>query len=672
MIESDIPQNIDDYKYYDIVDGIDYRLKFEGTENVVVKVGNTTLKEGTDYKISYAENANGVKDKTTSGTLLLTFIDTEKSIQASTNIKNNAGKKIQVAFKTSFAKDEKGNLLAAMGEKIENQAKLEYTNSSSDNKQVKESEKPEVHTGGVVLYKYYTLNDKKVSLAGAKFGIYASETDAKNNKNPILTAESDEKGIVRFIGLKYGGDAKDSEGNKTADGTYRYDADKASTKYWIAEIEAPVGYQKHEGTIEVIINKDSYNEEKISYQVENTKLNFDLALRKFITEVEGKEVTSRVPQVKIDNGKITYEHSKDPLTVHTDDTIVYTLRVFNEGNIDGYASEIEDDIPEHLEYLPDEETNVNYMWKMYDKDGNETTNPEEATKIKTTYLSKANGEDKLLKSFDGKNVNYQDIKVAFKVKDPGSNTTIITNHAQVSDDSDKDGKPIEDIDSKPGEWNDGEDDQDEEHVKVEYFDLSLLKFVSKVIVEEDGKEKISETGYNGHEEPEPVVKVELHKKKLNQVTVKFGYGITITNEGDIPGYATKIKDYIPEGLKFEAGDNPQWKDEGNGVISTKQLENTLLQPGESATVEVILTWINGPDNLALKTNTAEIAEDKNEYGVPDRDSTPDNKKEGEDDIDIAKVILAVSTGTVKTYFMLATGLLVIVCAGVILIKKYVI
>ena len=108
------------------------------------------------------------------------------------------------------------------------------------------------------------------------------------------------------------------------------------------------------------------------------------------------------------------------------------------------------------------------------------------------------------------------------------------------------------------------------------------------------------------------------------------------------------------------------------MISTKQLENTLLQPGESATVEVILTWINGPDNLALKTNTAEIAEDKNEYGVPDRDSIPDNKKEGEDDIDIAKVILAVSTGTVKTYFMLATGLLVIVCAGVILIKKYVI
>ena len=672
VIESDIPQNIDEYKFYDIVDNIDYRLKFEGTENVTVKIGNTKLTEGTDYKIAYTENATGVQDKTKSGTLTLTFIDIENSMNASTRLKNNAGEKIQVTFKTTFAKDENGKLLSAMGEQIENQAKLEYTNSSSDNKIVKESEKPEVHTGGVVLYKYYSVNDKKISLAGAKFGIYATENDARNNKNVMATAESDEKGIVRFIGLQYGGDAKSNSNNKTENGTYEYDANKASTKYWIAEIEAPAGYQKHEGTIEVIINKDSYNEEKIKYEVENDKLNFDLALRKFITEVEGKEITSRVPQVKIEDGKITYEHSKDPLTVHTDDTIIYTLRIFNEGDIDGYASEIEDDIPDYLEYLPDEETNVNYMWKMYDKDGNETTNPEEAVKVKTTYLSKANGTDKLLKAFDGKNINYQDVKIAFKVKDPNSNTIIITNHAQISDDSDKDGNPIEDIDSKPGEWNDGEDDQDEEHVKVEYFDLALLKFVSKVIVIEDGKENVTNTGYNGHEDPEPVVKVELHKKKLNQVTVKFGYGITITNEGDIPGYATEITDYVPEGLRFEASDNPLWTDEGNNVISTKQLENTLLQPGESKTVEVIFTWINGPENLALKTNTAEISQDKNEYGVPDRDSTPDNRKEGEDDIDIAKVILAISTGSVKTYFTLAAGLLTIVLVGVVLIKKFII
>ena len=671
VIESTLPNNIDEYKFYNIIDDIDYRLKFEGSDSVSVKIGNTTLREGTDYRISYTENPTGVQDKTKSGTLILTFIDLDNSIQASDRIKNNAGNKIKVTFNTTFAKDENGKLLAAMGEQINNQAKLEYTNTATDNKVVKETERPEVHTGGVILYKYYLANGQKISLEGAKFGIYKTEEDAKNNKNVIMTAISDEKGLVKFIGLQYGEDARDIESNKQSDETYKYDADKASTKYWVAEIEAPEGYYKYTDPIEVTISKDSYNEEKVSYEVENTKLNFDLALRKFITKVQDKDITTRIPQPKIDGGKITYDHTKDPVVVHAGDTVIYTIRVYNEGNIDGYAKEIEDNIPEYLEYLPEESTNVEYIWKMYDENGEETTDKSKAVSIRTSYLSKENGEDKLLKAFDGTTLNYKDVKVAFKVKDPNSNTTIITNKAQIFDDSDKNGDKIEDIDSKPGEWNDGEDDQDEEHVKVEYFDLALLKFVSKVIVIEDGKETISETGYNGHEDPEPVVKVDLHKKKLSDVTVKFGYGITIINEGDIPGYAKEITDYIPEGLKFEAADNPLWTDEGNNVIFTKQLENTLLQPGETATVEVILTWINDPNNMGLKTNTAEISQDKNEYDVPDRDSTPDNRKEGEDDIDIAKVILAITTGTAKTYFMLTTGLLVVVGVGIILIKKYV-
>ena len=110
-------------------------------------------------------------------------------------------------------------------------------------------------------------------------------------------------------------------------------------------------------------------------------------------------------------------------------------------------------------------------------------------------------------------------------------------------------------------------------------------------------------------------------------------------EARIEGYAKEITDYIPKGLKFLAEDNPNWKDEGNNVISTRQLENTLLKPGESAEVEVLLTWINGTDNTGLKVNTAEISEDWNKPGIPDRDSTPDNKKQGEDDIDDAPVML---------------------------------
>ena len=64
-------------------------------------------------------------------------------------------------------------------------------------------------------------------------------------------------------------------------------------------------------------------------------------------------------------------------------------------------------------------------------------------------------------------------------------------------------------------------------------------------------------------------------------------------------------------------------------------------------MQVLLTWINGQNNMGLKTNIAEISKDYNDRGVPDRDSTPDNKKDGEDDIDDAPVMLSIATGKVK-------------------------
>ena len=76
-----------------------------------------------------------------------------------------------------------------------------------------------------------------------------------------------------------------------------------------------------------------------------------------------------------------------------------------------------------------------------------------------------------------------------------------------------------------------------------------------------------------------------------------------------------------------------------------QLKDTLLKPGESAEVKVVLTWINSGTNLGIKINIAEISKDFNEYGTPDIDSTPDNDVPGEDDIDDAPVMLAVKTGS---------------------------
>ena len=419
---------------------------------------------------------------------------------------------------------------------------------------------------------------------------------------------------------------------------------------------------------------------------------FDLALRKFITKVDEKEVTTRIPEVSYNEEKeqIEYNHTKEPVEVITDNIVTYTIRIFNEGDLSGYAKEVADDIPDGLEFLPDNEINQEYRWVMYDAEGNVTQNVEEAEKIVTDYLSKEQGEARmeedstleenpnLLQAFNPEeeisetNPDYRDVKVAFRVVEPNTSDKILVNSAQIQEDENENGEPVDDIDSTPGEWNEGEDDQDKEYVKLTYFDLSLRKWVTQAIVIENGKETITQTGHTAEMDPEPVVKVELHRKKLDQVTVKFRYSIRITNEGEIAGYAKEITDYVPEGLKFTAEDNPGWTDEGNNVISTRLLENTLLQPGESAEVEVLLTWINGANNLGLKTNTAEISEDYNDKGAPDIDSTPDNKVPGEDDIDDAEVILSISTGQARIYYTLGFIVLITIGGGIFLIKRYVI
>ena len=66
-----------------------------------------------------------------------------------------------------------------------------------------------------------------------------------------------------------------------------------------------------------------------------------------------------------------------------------------------------------------------------------------------------------------------------------------------------------------------------------------------------------------------------------------------------------------------------------------------------------------------------ISKDYNEKGAPDIDSTPDNKKEGEDDIDDAPVMLSVKTGQAKVYYTLGLIVLVTIAGGIVLIKKFV-
>ena len=414
---------------------------------------------------------------------------------------------------------------------------------------------------------------------------------------------------------------------------------------------------------------------------------FDLALRKFITQVNEEAVTNRIPQVDTSkfgtigaDGKpvttMIYNHTKEPILVNTTDIVTYTIRVYNEGEVNGYATEVKDDLPEGLEFLPDNATNKEYRWQLLDKDGKVTTNVKEAVSIITDYLSKEQEKtsgSNLLKACDKttmKTPDYKDVKIAFRVTEPQTSDRILINKAQISKHHDEFGKEVKDRDSTPNKWNEGEDDQDIEKVRVRYFDLSLRKWVTQVIVIEDGKQKVKDTGHYAEQDPEPVVKVEVNKKRLKNTVVKFRYSIRVKNEGEIEGYAKEISDYIPSGLKFNKADNPDWVEKDGKIVTTK-LKDTLLKPGETAEVTVLLTWINGEENMKVMTNTAEISEDYNKYKTPDRDSKPNNKKKGEDDQDDAPVTVTTVSGSAPVYIGIAVTGIAIIAIGGILVKRYI-
>lgn len=456
-------------------------------------------------------------------------------------------------------------------------------------------------------------------------------------------------------------------------------------------------------------DRDSDTEEWVKYEDDEDYDNivlqsFDLALRKFIVAVSDDEEIdeneylknadgsyTRAPVVDTsllnttdENGNIIttaiYKHTKEPVLVQPNDMVVYMLRVYNEGDINGYAAEIKDHLPPYLEYV-DNEFNQKYGWQASEDGRTLTTRYLENSMVNAAQKNE-NGEYVL---------SYVEVPIMCKVKADAKTSENITNIADITEYQDENKEPVTDRDSQEdnvnlpsdeelpgykdnetGEYVPGQqDDDDFEKVIIKIFDLSLRKWVTQAIVIDKDGEHVTETGHQPYDDPEQIVKVDLNRKHINDVTVKFRYSIRVTNEGEIAGYAKEVTDYIPEGLKFVAEDNPGWTDEGNNVISTRLLENTLLQPGEYAEVEVVLTWINDANNMGLKVNTAEISEDYNDYDVPDKDSTPDNKKEGEDDIDDAPVMLSVGTGSAKVYFTLGFVILVTVAGGVFLIKKYV-
>ncbi len=437
---------------------------------------------------------------------------------------------------------------------------------------------------------------------------------------------------------------------------------------------------------------------------------FDLGVLKYTYSINDKNVGTKDPEFELtDEFSGTYKKDDTVNEIADGNKIVYTIRAYNLGTVDGYASTIKDELPKEFTFDVNSQINKEYGWKMYDENGNETNDVSVAKYVATDYLSKESGEKRMksssetssdedvvsdgsseildedsdendsdsednqttepvnpsmIKGFDSEKMkapDYKDIKIELIANLPDQKEGTVVNTVTVTDGTDETGKKVKDEDEENNTDTSTE-------LKIVYFDLALDKWVSKTIISEGENESVESTGINGNQDS--VLKIDLKKSHLDKVNIKVEYKIKVTNEGTVPGYAKEITDYIPDGFMFVQEDNPTWVASGNNAITT-EFADKLLQPGETVTTTVILTWINSEDNIGLKSNIAEITKDYNDQGdTKDIDSTPGNKDLEEDDLgQKAQILLTVKTGSdFINYSILGVMFISIILTGAMFIK----
>lgn len=195
------------------------------------------------------------------------------------------------------------------------------------------------------------------------------------------------------------------------------------------------------------------------------------------------------------------------------------------------------------------------------------------------------------------------------------------------------------------------------------FDLKLEKMVSKVTVQNNAGTKTYDF------QNEKLARVEIVGNQVPSSTIVVEYKIKVTNEGAISGFVKKIADYLPSEMKFSSELNKDWYTSENGVLYNTSLANTMINPGESKEVTLILTKKMTENNLGIYHNEAEIYEAYNDLGITDIDSVVANKASTEDDFSSADVLISIKTGEVVLFVGLSLSIIISITIGAYFIKK---
>lgn len=342
----------------------------------------------------------------------------------------------------------------------------------------------------------------------------------------------------------------------------------------------------------------------------------------------------------------------------------YYFEIQNIGDIPSVENKIELELPEGLSHI---ETTYHYngnkMTKTTMENGKIIINlyelkPQEKVELQITVKANElpNKEDKQITTvatLEAKGFSkIESNKITATIKyDPNSNHNQNNNQNNNNQNNSSNGNQ----NTKPDE--------------TQKFDLKLDTYITK-ITRTTPTAGTNTFNYNNSK----IQKIEILKKNVNKSSMIVEYKIVVTNEGTVAGYAKKIVDYLPQNAKFTAEMNRDWylSDSDKNLYSTS-LADTILNPGESKEITLVLSYnITDKDIGNGVSNKAEIYESYNEKGLKDIDSTEGNKKDKEDDMSNADIILAVVTGDqIIIYMSIVLVVILLIAFGVFEIKRYV-
>lgn len=361
--------------------------------------------------------------------------------------------------------------------------------------------------------------------------------------------------------------------------------------YYVKEIESPKTHKLNDAIYKVNTVKNS----TVTVNALDIKKIPEMTIEKFVSNVNDEEI----------------EKSDEVVKTQNNDIVTYTIRVSNVGEGAGFAKEIVEDVPEGLEFIEDNEINIEYKWKL----------SEDGKNLVTNYLSKEESEENLLKAFnkdeEGAEVDYRDIQVVFKIneKKVDQETREIINVAKVTKITEELGKEVKDF----------EEIKDDAKVYVKKLDLEIKKWIASYTLLVDGNFEVIESSQNENttdteKNSEKLVKIDVDYKKLKTTEVKVNYKIKVTNKGDIDVDLAEIVDYMPENTEFFIEDNITengtqiWVQDGNKLVLSEAYikERELsLKSGETYTVSLVLRCKLDENSGGILNNKVKISDEIN-------------------------------------------------------------